>query len=718
MSASNRQRIQSALEWLVLAGERLYRPAPSLADPEARRRSRLLLLLLVAFIVSSGPILAFQALTNPGSLDDFDFWLAVVIWLSSFGLYTGARRGHTTAAAAVLIALLFVLFTVAPFTPDSLSSLPFFTIIPLLLTALFFSLRWTIALAGLALIVQVGLLALVPPVNTTSRVLVLESLLFILSVGSIILVYVNHQNATERIRRAELQAAYDRVRESEAALERRVEERARALIRSERSLQEAQHRYHALFEQAHDAVFILDLAGNHVETNRRAADMLGYTIEEIQHLSFRDLSTEVAKSENIRQRLLAGERIPVYERIFHRRDGTLVPVEINAELVCDMDGTPLHIQSVVRDISERKQMENNLLESEARHRALLGAIPDLVFRVSRDGTHLDYHAGNINDLAVPPEQFLGRKINEVMPPDSAERHMRAIEQVLQTGEEQTYEYALTIGEQLLHFEARMVAAGPDEVLTIVRNITERKQARQREFDLALERERVQLLRHFIEKTSHEFRTPLSVINAAAFLMQRTDNPENRAGKVRQIEEQVQLITRLVNSLLLMARLESSSTLARSPVSMNVIFESLCQAITARYSGGPAIQCEEHPDLPPVMGDPDYLMEALRQILDNACRFSPPDSAIMVAAGADDSHIWITVRDSGPGIPEDHLPHIFDLFWRGDEAHTTPGFGLGLPIARKIIELHGGRIDVESEIGAGSTFSIILPAAARRTSPSI
>lgn len=715
MSDSNRQRPGAYLKWFASVAERLGRPAPSLADPEARRLSRLLLLLLVALIVSSGPILAFQALTSPGSLDNFDFWLAVVIWLSGFGLYAWARQGHTAAAASVLIALLFVLFTVAPFTPDSFSSSPFFVIIPLLLTALFFSLRWTIALAGLALIVQVGLLALVPPVNTTSRVLVLESLLFILSVGSIILVYVNHQNATERIQRAELQAAYDRVRESEAALEQRIEERARALSRSERSLQEAQHRYHALFEQAHDAVFILDLAGNHLDSNRRAADMLGYTIEEIQHLSFRDLSAEVEKSENIRQRLLAGEHIPVYERLLRRKDGTLISVEINAELVRDMDGQPLHIQSVVRDISERKRMENTLRESEARHRALLEAIPDMVFRNSRDGTYLDYHARHMEDLFVPPDQFMGRTIGEVMPADSAERYMRAIEQALQTGEEQAYEYSLPIGGQILDFEARMVASGPDEVLTIVRNITERKQARQHEFDLVLERERVRLLRHFIEKASHEFRTPLSVINAAAFLMQRVTDPESRADKAQQIEDQVQLITRLVDGLLLMVRLESSATLARLPVSMNMIFEPLCQTIAARYGAGPTIRCEGHPDLPLVMGDLDYLMEALKQILDNAYRFSPPDSTITVAAGADDSHVWITVRDSGPGIPEDHLPHIFDLFWRCDEAHTTPGFGLGLPIAHKIIELHGGRINVESEIGAGSTFSIILPAA-RRTMP--
>ncbi|NWG16157.1 MAG: PAS domain S-box protein, partial [Chloroflexi bacterium] len=581
-------------------------------------------------------------------------------------------------------------------------------------------------------------------------------------------------------------------------------------------------------------VFILDLEGHHIEANQRAAEMLGYTIEEIQHLSFRDLSAEVDESERVRQRLLAGERIPIYERLFRKKDGSLVPVEVNVELVRDMDGTPLHIQSVVRDISERRQMEktlreqhaeldyffsaaidlfciadsgghfvkvnaeweavlgysvdelqgrrfldfihpddlqptldamavldaqrpilnfinryrtkdgryrfiewhshphgeliyaaarditerilmeNTLRESEARHRALLDAIPDLVFRTSRDGTHLDYHAGNINDLFVPPEQFLGRTINEVLPPEAAECHMRAIEQALQTGQEQTYEYTLPIGGQLADFEARLAAAGPDEVLIVIRNITERKQARQRAFDLVLERERVRLLRHFIEKVSHEFRTPLSVINAAAFLMQRAADPDSRADKAQQIEEQVQLMTRLVDSLLLMTKLESSSTLARSPVNMGMIFDAICQTITARYGGGPTIRCEGHSDLPTVMGDPDYLMEALRQILDNAYRFSPPDGTITVTAGAENGYIWMMVRNSGPGIPKDHLPHIFDLFWRYDKAHTTPGFGLGLSIARRIIELHGGRIDVQSEVGAGSTFSIILPVDARDT----
>lgn len=80
----------------------------------------------------------------------------------------------------------------------------------------------------------------------------------------------------------------------------------------------------------------------------------------------------------------------------------------------------------------------------------------------------------------------------------------------------------------------------------------------------------------------------------------------------------------------------------------------------------------------------------------------------MSAGCTEENIWINVRDTGIGISADDLPHIFETFWRHDEAHSTPGFGLGLPIAKRIIERHGGSITVESQLGLGSTFSVTLP----------
>ena len=131
--------------------------------------------------------------------------------------------------------------------------------------------------------------------------------------------------------------------------------------RMEEELRTSEGRFRALFEQAHDAVFILDLQGYHLAANQRAAEMLGYTSQEIQGLSLKDTSAELEQSQNMLARLLAGEHIPTYERWFRKKNGQVFPVEINVELIRDASGQPLHIQSVVRDISQRKQDQDALL---------------------------------------------------------------------------------------------------------------------------------------------------------------------------------------------------------------------------------------------------------------------------------------------------------------------------------------------------------------------
>jgi len=145
--------------------------------------------------------------------------------------------------------------------------------------------------------------------------------------------------------------------------------------------EKAEHRYRALFEQSHDAVFILDVHGNHLEVNQRAADLLGYSVKELTKLSVMDISAQKEDSQRVLERLKKGEDIPLYEREFIKKNGEKVTVEINAELVCDDEGFPIHIQSVARDISERKQNEvvlqdanqklrNQLVEIEMLHTQL------------------------------------------------------------------------------------------------------------------------------------------------------------------------------------------------------------------------------------------------------------------------------------------------------------------------------------------------------------
>jgi PAS domain S-box-containing protein len=123
------------------------------------------------------------------------------------------------------------------------------------------------------------------------------------------------------------------------------------------ALQEREIRYRSLFEQTHDAIYILDLEGRHLDANPRAAELLGYTRDEILRLSFTDISSQLQESQQVFRRLLMGEHIPLYQRIFRKKNGGLMPVEINAELVRDENGQPLHILSVVRDITERKRAE-------------------------------------------------------------------------------------------------------------------------------------------------------------------------------------------------------------------------------------------------------------------------------------------------------------------------------------------------------------------------
>ncbi len=257
-----------------------------------------------------------------------------------------------------------------------------------------------------------------------------------------------------------------------------------------------------------------------------------------------------------------------------------------------------------------------------------------------------------------------------------------------------------------YIEWRSQPYGGTLIYAAARDITERMENEKARINARIEQERMQLLQKFIQNAAHEFRTPLSVIGSSAFLMQRTDDADKRTRHMTQVQGQISRMTKLIDMLLLAVKLDAGIMLSFEKIDLAAFFHSLLQELP---TDGPEVALRIPPDIPAMCGNVNYLREAMIQLIDNARRYSPQDAIVMVRVqleGAD--MVRICVQDSGAGIDEATREQMFDAFWRQDEAHTTPGMGLGLTIAKKIINLHGGAIQVESTAEQGTTFRVYLP----------
>ncbi len=248
-------------------------------------------------------------------------------------------------------------------------------------------------------------------------------------------------------------------------------------------------------------------------------------------------------------------------------------------------------------------------------------------------------------------------------------------------------------------------------IIILHDATEQQLAANRLQRMEIENERIRSLAEFTSVASHEFRTPLSIIRNAAYMIDRLDNSEKRKEKTALIDSQVVLMTGLVEALLMMVKLRSETERTLSAIQVNLLIQSAVEKFSAKAAArSQRIDLHLAANLPAISGDEEYLEAAIDAVLNNAIRFTPEGGTITLRTHRQQANITITVADTGIGIAPEHLPHIFDVFYRVDQAHTTAGFGMGLAIARRALELHHGTIQATSEPGAGTTIEMRLPLA--------
>jgi signal transduction histidine kinase len=219
-----------------------------------------------------------------------------------------------------------------------------------------------------------------------------------------------------------------------------------------------------------------------------------------------------------------------------------------------------------------------------------------------------------------------------------------------------------------------------------------------------------LRRNMVSDVAHELRTPLS--NICGYLEAIQDGVVHPTPEViHSLFEEAMLLNRLVNDLQELAVAEGGQLkLARQQVSVHELVDKAVCGIQGRVNGSKTIETQVEPNLPPLFVDAERIGQVLRNLLNNAVEYTSPNGMIRVAAQRADDGVQFSVFNEGVGIPPEHLPNLFERFYRVDPSRTrsTGGSGLGLAIVKNLVEAHHGRVWVESRYGSYASFYFTLP----------
>jgi len=375
--------------------------------------------------------------------------------------------------------------------------------------------------------------------------------------------------------------------------------------------------------------------------------------------------------------------------------------------------------------------------AEARERlaATLNAMPDLLFEVGGDGTIHRYHSPRTELLAVPPEMFLGRRFNEVLPPEAAAVCQAAIDDAERTGSSSGRQYDLSVpaGARTFELSASRAAAPPGQephYILLARDITDRRLAERRLSQLNAELEQRVEARTaelneardaavaasrsksaFLANMSHEIRTPLNAVTGMVHLLKRSGLTPGQRERLDKIDAAGRHLLAIINAILDLSKIEADRlVLEQVPVNVGSVVGNVVSMLAeVAREKGLALVTELAPVPAGLIGDPTRLQQALLNYAANAVKFTTAGRVVLrtqlLEESADSVLLRFEVEDTGVGVAPETLPKLFASFEQADNSTTRRfgGTGLGLAITRRLALLMGGDAGASSVPGAGSCF---------------
>ena len=374
-----------------------------------------------------------------------------------------------------------------------------------------------------------------------------------------------------------------------------------------------------------------------------------------------------------------------------------------------------------RDSGECARLKEALLESEERYRALIETLPLATYtdRRDRDAESLWVSSQIETITSYGQEEWMSNPdlLSDVLHPDDHDRVLAEMERARRAGDSRSLEYRIVRRDGTIvwvHDSAVTVVQGDRSYARgFLIDITARHEA-----ELELERQNDQLRQldslkdEFIALVSHELRTPLTSIRGYLELLREdTKLSHEQLQFLETIDRSSQRLQNVVGDLLFVAQVEAGKlSLEQGVVDLNTIVADAVEVVRPTADAKSITIVASLDAAPEISGDRARLAQVLDNLVSNAVKFTPSGGTVTVKTLIRPGEIELIVSDTGMGIPADELPRLFERFFRAERATAAaiPGTGLGLAIVKTIVTGHGGRIRVESEDGAGTTFRIVLP----------
>lgn len=478
--------------------------------------------------------------------------------------------------------------------------------------------------------------------------------------------------------------------------------------------------FRLLVESVKDyAIVTLDPEGHVTSWNAGAQLMKGYRAEEIIGKHFSCFYTPDDIKNNKPQNELAetAAKGKVEDEAWRvRKDGSRFWANVVITAMRDSNGNLCGFAKVTRDLTERKRAEEKL-------RLVFESVPVGIAVTDLDGAIIEVNRRMVDILGFSSKnEFLGKKAYEFIASPQRDTAMAKIRESLDHGTTRGTEYSFFKADGSRfpgEFSASILndASGkPVGFIAIVRDITERKQAEEKVRELRILKEVDRLRSELVANVSHELRTPLASIKGFVTTLLRSDvkwTEEEQRDYLQTVNRETDRLTRLISDLLDVSRIDAGALkLEKGEYYLKQILDSAGDRLTTLVKNH-QLNIVMPPDLPKVFADELRIGQVLINLVENATKFSPEGSEIIIGAEPAGDQVIISVIDHGQGIAPELMGKLFDRFYQAQriaDGHKG-GTGLGLTICKGIVEAHGGRIWVESKLGEGTTkFSFSLPAA--------